>query len=425
MTLNRALAPESVEIKAFKITRAISTQLTNKVPLHYIKLGSQNLIKMDIIFDAGNYSESKKGQSFFTSKMLSEGTLQLSQKEIADKIAFYGAQIEFFSGVDKITITITVLEKHIYSLFYLLNQIICESVFPEKNFLRVKDIYYQQLKINNEKTSFVAGGIFKQSIFGPNHPYGYFITEEDLANLTLKDCQSFYKSYIKDNAFEIIISGNSNDDLLKEIDKQFGHKKHKISSLQTSNKDIRIEQNSNEISINKEESVQSSLRIGKRMFTRKHPDYFKFTFLNEVLGGYFGSRLMKTIREEKGLTYSIYSQIATHIHEGYFVIGADVKKELLTEAVEDIFAQIEILKNELIPIEELETVKSYMIGTYLGSVNTAFALADKFKIIHYNELNYSYYDNYITNIKKITANDLQQLAQKYFDVSSFVKVFVG
>lgn len=425
MTLDRTIAPDSVEIKPFKINRATTTQLANKIPLHYIRMGSQNLVKMDIIFNAGHYTETIKGQSFFTAKMLSEGTLHHTQKEIADKIAFYGANIDFLSGVDKITISITCLEKHIYSLFPLILEIINESNFAEINFANIKDIHLQQLKINLEKTSFVAAGIFKQNIFGASHPYGYFITESEVNELELKDCIGFFKSFIKDNAFEIIVSGNSNDNLLKEIDKFFGHKKYKIAAAQSANREIRIEQNTNELYNEKVDAVQSSLRIGKRMFTRKHPDYFKFTVLNEILGGYFGSRLMKTIREEKGLTYSIYSQIITHQHEGYFVIAADVKKELLATAVEEIFAQIEVLKNIEISNEELEIVKNYMIGGYLSSVNTPFALADKFKIVHYNELDYSYYDNYITNIKKISVKELQKLANKYLDTNSFVKVFVG
>jgi len=147
--------------------------------------------------------------------------------------------------------------------------------------------------------------------------------------------------------------------------------------------------------------------------------------LNEVLGGYFGSRLMKNVREEKGLTYGIHSQAVTLLQEGYFVIGTDVKKELVTKALEEIHKEIERLIAEPIPEEELRTVKNYMIGTFMGSITTPFSLANKFKAIHFNGLSATYYDEYVANINKIKAKDLQKLADKYFDKSGFSEVIVG
>lgn len=424
MLLDRAKAPKISDFKPFKLTRAASIKLTNGIALHYVKAGTQPLLKFEIVYHAGNYIEPQRGISFFTAKMLNEGTKSMSNKEISEKIAFYGAQLDFIPGLDKITISVMVLEKHFYAVLPIISEIIEDSIFTEKNFDSIKNIYIQQLKVSKEKTSFVATGLFKQTIFGSNHPYGYFIEEDDVQKIECKDCLSYYNAVIKDCNFEIIVSGMVNDEILKEFDKILGVKKNKpvpkngtLIAARPEKKSIFHE--------NKEDAVQSSLRIGKRLFTRNHPDFLKMTVLNEVLGGYFGSRLMKVIREEKGLTYGIYSQVVTHINEGYFVIGSDVKKELVIEALKEIYYQLEVLKNEKIGEDELQTVKNYMIGSYLNAVNTPFALADKFKTLYYNGLSYDYYDNYITNIQKITATDLQSLANKYFDKTSFAQIVVG
>lgn len=424
MSLNRAVAPQIAELIPFSITRAKTIKLTNGIKLHYIKSGAQPLVKLEIIFHAGNYQETQRGISFFTAKMLKEGTKTMTNKEIANKIAFYGANLEFIAGLDKITVSAIVLIKHFNAILPILVEIIEESVFSEKNLEAIKNIYLQQFMISKEKTSYVATGLFKQTIFGASHPYGYFISEDDINRIQTKDCISYYNSFIKNCNFEIIASGMITDDILTQIDKFFGVKSNKISAQNGTLIRPRPENKLN-LTETKTNAVQSSLRIGKRLFTRNHPDFLKITVLNEVLGGYFGSRLMKIIREEKGLTYSIYSQVVTHINDGYFVICSDVKKELLSDAITEIYFQLELLKNEKIGNEELKTVKNYMIGSFFNSINTPFALSDKFKTLYFNGLNYDYYDNYIANINKITATNLQSLANKYFDTSGFAQVVVG
>jgi predicted Zn-dependent peptidase len=147
--------------------------------------------------------------------------------------------------------------------------------------------------------------------------------------------------------------------------------------------------------------------------------------LNEILGGYFGSRLMKNIREDKGLTYGISSQMAGMVNEGFFVIGADVKAENTELALAEIYKEIDILKNELVPESELNTVKNYIIGSYLANLSNPFLLADYFKSIYFLDMDYQFYDNFIPNIRKIKAIDIQKIAQKYFDQTSFTEVVVG
>jgi zinc protease len=299
-----------------------------------------------------------------------------------------------------------------------------DSVFKQKSFDNIKNIHLQQLRVSMEKTGYVATGLFRKNIFGESHPYGYFMTEEMVNNIDLSDCVSYYNNFFKENAFEIVVSGLVDDDAIAEINNVFGKSKYKFPKTGPTKKEVRAE-NNNPVRIEKTDAVQSTIRLGKKLFTRNHPDYLKLTVLSEVLGGYFGSRLMKNVREEKGLTYGIYSQIVTLLNEGYFVIGTDVKKELVSTALEEIYKEIEILKNTPISDEELSTVKNYMIGSFMGSITTPFSLANKFKAIYFNNLTYDFYDDYVSNIQKINAKDLLLLANKYFDKSAFSEIVVG
>jgi predicted Zn-dependent peptidase len=180
-----------------------------------------------------------------------------------------------------------------------------------------------------------------------------------------------------------------------------------------------------EILIEKEDSVQSSIRIGRRLFNRHHPDYFKTLVANEILGGYFGSRLMKNIREEKGLTYGISSSLVTLSNDGYFMIGTDVKKEFTQQTIDEIKKEIYRLQTELVGDEELQTVKNFMAGEFAGSLNTAFEVADRRKILLLDGLPADFFNRYIDQIHATTAEDIRYVASTYFKPEDMVEVVVG
>ena len=424
LVIDRTQAPEVKSLNSFSIIKARKLKLANGIPVYSIKSGTQEIVKIELVFNAGNYFEMRPGLAFLTTKMLNEGTASLSAKDISEKIAFYGASLELFPGNDKISISMTALTKHLPYLLPLLQDIVQNASFPEENFENLKNIQSQQLKINMQKTAFVASGLFKHHVFGENHPYGYFLSPEILESLSVSDCVGYHASKIKDNSYEIIISGMVTDAVITDIERVFGSTKTKFPTPVTIKKEARGS-GKNRVVEAKENSLQCSLRIGRKLFTRNHPDYIKFLVLNEALGGYFGSRLMKNIREEKGLTYGIYSQAVSMINEGFFVIGTDVKKELAETAVSEIYKEIEALKFSLISDEELNVVKNYMLGSFMGSLNTHFQLGEKFKTIHFSGMEYSFFDKYIETIKTVSAKELMQLAEKYFDKSNFTEVIVG
>ena len=171
--------------------------------------------------------------------------------------------------------------------------------------------------------------------------------------------------------------------------------------------------------------MQSAIRIGRVAVNRNHEDFAGLQVLNTVLGGYFSSRLMSNIREDKGYTYGIGSAIVSFENTGYFVIGSEVGAQVCTAAINEIEKEINLLQNELISPEELELVRNYMMGSLLGSLENALSHADKFKNILFSGLTYEYYNQYINIVRTITAEALRQLAQKYIDFSDLDKVIVG
>lgn len=147
--------------------------------------------------------------------------------------------------------------------------------------------------------------------------------------------------------------------------------------------------------------------------------------LSNILGGYFGSRLMSNIREDKGYTYGIGSGVVSHLNNGYFFIATETGAEVTEKAIDEIYFEIKRMRNEIVPIEELQLVKNYLLGRFMRSFDGPFALADRLKGVLYYDIGYEYYERFVNTIKEITPEQLQDLANSYLAQEELTEVVVG
>lgn len=422
--LDRTISPDFQTIKAINFPPVKAISLSNGIPLYVINVGEQPVIKIEFSFEAGNWQETQNGVSLFTAKMITEGTSKNSSAQISEYFDKFGSFTESGQGLDRANFVIYGLKKHLPSLLPMVQELLQDSVFPEKELDSLKNIQLNSLQVNSEKTSFIANKTFRKTIFGDIHPYGNSLDEIAIEAINQDILLNFYRNYWQEKPFKIFLSGNISDVEIDLMEQYFGgskltqaaEKKLLVSSIPTVNENIVIE---------KEGAIQSSIRMGKYLMTRKHPDYFPMLLLNEILGGYFGSRLMKNIREEKGLTYGISSNLALFAQAGYFVIGTDVKREFTQQTIDEIHKEIKILQTELVSENELETVKNYMVGSFAGSLNTPFDIADRYKVIFSENLPLDFYKNYIPNIQQISAIQLLETANKYLGLETLTEIVVG
>jgi len=421
--LDRTIAPAINPINRFHLPKVETVSFSNGNTLHKFPLGSQPVVRVEWIFNTGSRIEEKIGTSFFTSKMLAEGTATFTSTEIQEFLAQYGAFLEIHPGNERINITLFCLEKHLTELVPFIKSLLTESTFPEEQLIKMKQIQSQGIQVNQEKTAYLAGVAFRELLFNNNHPYGKHLSIETIAALNHSDLTSFFKNELSNKQCDIILTGGFSKEAAALIEKLFGSdavvKANIKQSLPALLKPTR------EIIIEKEGSVQTSVRYGRMLFNHTHADYFDAYVLNEILGGYFGSRLMQNIREEKGYTYGIHSSIVPMQEGGYFVIGTDVKREFTKNTISEIEKELQLLIDTLVSDNELETVKSYMLGSFVGDIQTPFAIADKYKTIYFHGLGYDYYERFFARIQSITATDIQNVAKKYFAPSEMSYVIAG
>ncbi|MCS6968974.1 MAG: pitrilysin family protein [Cytophagales bacterium] len=425
-TLDRTKAPTIYSLEDFLLPRPERFILPNGAKLYLLGSGVQPVVNVQINFSTGRHVGKQKAIAFLTSKMLLEGTAQHSATALTEAIDYLGASIELHCSTDHSEIEFYCLRKHLPAMLEIVCQMLKDSVFPPSQLDKLKKITTQNIRINLEKTSFVATNLLKENLFGREHPYGSVITEEQVNSCQVDEIVQFYREFYADKPFEVIAVGQLSPEEVGLFASTLGA----LPILTSMPETLSGEALPNQVftlSQPKEGAVQSSVRIGKVIPLKggkHHSDYLALSMLVEALGGYFGSRLMQNIREQKGLTYGIYAHLNTLQQATYLAIGADVKKELQQVAIEEIFKEIEKLTTTPLTREEVERVRRHMQGTFISSLNTIFGIGNCYKSIYYYQLPENYYDCYVSSLEKITTEDLLAMAQKYLQ-GGFGTVSVG
>ncbi len=418
--LDRTIAPPFNRSNTFELIRPAKKILKNGADAYFILGGTQEVSKIEIVFPAGRWAEKTPGVSFFTANLLSKGTRTKSSFEIAEMLDTYGAHLEIQPTFDNASISLYILNKNFQPAVRLLFEMLTDSVLPEPELELMKSIYLQNLKVNYEKTSYLASRQLRKNLFGETHPYGREVDEPELAAINLESVSRHYA-----DAFDratLFVSGRVSDENIAFVDSTFGALKNyyvepnNFSGAATAH---------NRAVVHKEGSVQSSIRFGKKAMSKLHSDYVDALFLNHILGGYFGSRLMKNIREDKGLSYGISSSLHALKNDSYLAIGADVNRENLDLAFQEIANELKRLRTEKVDDEELDIARNHFIGSLQLEITTSFAHADKIKNIVLFNLPSDYYQQMIDRVNAITADDLLQVASKYFLEDTFLEIAVG
>jgi predicted Zn-dependent peptidase len=422
--IDRKLAPEFKAIDNIKLIKPEHTKLDNGCNVYCFNSGDQELVRIEWIFSNLRFDAAKPLLNMAVNTMLTEGTANLTAAQIADKIDFYGAFLQVDYGYENSQVTLYSLNKHLHHTLPVIMDILTGSVFPEKELETFKRNQQQKLQVSLQKNDVVARRDFNKAIYGDTI-YGLGASFDNYKSLQRDDLLAHYKKMYQPSNCTLIIAGKIEPDTLSLVRDTFD-KSWFNGQVQADTTQPELQPAKDLFYFTeKPEALQSAIRMGLPFVNRNHPDFQPMQVLNTVLGGYFGSRLMANIREDKGYTYGIGSGLGSFKQGGSFFIatevGADVCKATLTE----IEKEINLLKTELVPDEELSLVRNFMLGSLLGSLENVFSHADKFKSIYFAGLDYDYYDRYAATIKTITAERLKELANKYLNFDQFYKVIVG
>jgi len=424
MQIDRNTAPESKKVTTFDLLPIETFELNNGIQVHLMQAGSQDVIKLDFLFPAGSIQAAKPLLASVTNKALTEGTTHFTGAEISEKIDFFGAFIGQQAQFHHSIVTLVTLTHFLPDTLEVLEDVIKNPVFEQKEIDTLLNKRKQEFLIESDKVKTLATRAFTQNLYGKDHPYGNYLTLEDFEKITREDIIKFHQQAYIPEGTHIIVSGQPGDNLKELLNLRFGQKWSENKML-ADNQPQAPSCVKSSLFVPKDDAVQSAIKIGRPLFNKQHPDFHGMQILNTILGGYFGSRLMTNIREEKGLTYGISSFIMTYKHAGFLVIATDVKAENRELAVTEVFNELEKLRTQAISTEELELVRNFLLGDMIRNFDGPFATSDNYRGLLDLGLTPDYFHEFFKVLLNITAEELHALAKKYLQKEDFITVVAG
>lgn len=408
----------------YKQLRPRSSKLRNGIPLYQFPDPKLDLVRLEFIFEAGSFFQSKPIQARACCSLL-EGSKSTPADVMSEKFDYYGAYIEKYVDRDQSSIVIYALSRYGKEVLALCEEVFKNPVFPQAEL----DIYLQkqfsQFEISLQKASEISRRIFFSNVFGSDHPYGKSVEKDDFKNLLRKDLVDFYKSfYLAENAC-IVISGGYGDDMINAIEEKFGSgiAQGKPVSIKACSIDKKNEPST--CFMRKEGAVQASVRMGKVVMQPKSEDFSRLKVLDYVFGGYFGSRIMQNIREDKGYTYSISSYMLPLRISTVWMISSEVKQGCSAQVIAEIKEEMRKLQHRKISVKELDLVRQVYGGEFLREMDGTLDISEKWKFLNMFGMNESFYSDFADILGSISADEIKETAIRYFDPSSLHCVVVG
>jgi len=421
--LDRTFTPEFKAIDRINLITPGHIKLDNDCNLFWFNSGEQELVRIEMVFTNLRFNPEKPLLNVAVNTMLNDGTNSLTAAQIADKVDYYGAFLQVDYGFDHSQVTLYCLNKHLKNTLPVIKDVITDSIFPEKELATFIRNQQQKLQVSLQKNDFVARRTFNKAVFG-NTMYGLSPDAADYAKIERADLLQHFKQMYQPGNCTLIVAGKIDDDILKLITHSFGKDWNNTDVPDISQPAFTPSAQLYNY-VEKPGALQSAIRLGTATINRTHPDFPALQVVNTILGGYFGSRLMANIREDKGYTYGIGSGMSSMLYSGALFIATEVGADVTGAAMKEIEKEVNILKTELISADELSLVKNYMLGSLLGSLENVLSHADKFKNVYFSGLDFDYYDRYTEIIRSITAQDVLRLSNEYLTFDQFYKVIVG
>jgi len=426
--LNRTIAPpfQTISKIAFPWPVPVETKREQLPPIFELKALNMPAIQLKFVMRSGSYNEFKPGLAYLTTQLLAAGTKNRTAQFLADQLDYHGAKLSIKVRADNSTLSLMFLPKYFKQLLSLSMEMLFASTMPEEQIDLYKKIKIQAIKLEEAHNAQIAFKRFKAALFGEQHPYGYSLTEKNIQAVNRQDILSYYNDALL-SAYTVCITGPTAKMHIEALENALAihYPSTSVPLHAATELTLPSKQVAQKINLPKENSLQTAICIGKILFPKTHPDYFALYITTALLGGYFGSRLMCNIREEKGYTYGIHAQIVTLRNTSYLLISTEAIKTFARQTCEEIYKEIMILQEHEVKWKELNTLKNYLAGNFLTKIDTPFSIVKSFQEAYLQGLDQKFYFDFYDTLQKITPTEIKEMANKYLQIDTLTEIKVG
>ncbi len=425
MTPDRSISPPIRPVEDIRWKPPLEKILAGGNRLYVLPSPELEAIRLDIIFPGSTWTEHKPLVSEATINTLREGTRTRNAETIAELFDFYGSYILTYNTRDYAGISLYALRRHAEPVLEVLDDILHNPVFPEKEVQTWLKQEQQSFIIESEKVSYQSQAAFLAGIFGEDHPYGKKREISHYSRITPSDLQQWHAENIHCNNCFLVLTGAVDDALLNDLGQRFGSDKPGKKPPAAGEVPAPPSSPAGRTLIPRENALQGAVTLGRRTINRDHPDYPALSFTLTLLGGYFGSRLMRNIREEKGYTYGIFASVKPLQRDAYLSIRTEVGAEVCKPALAEIYNEIRKLREIPPDDKEMTLVRNYLMGSLLQSLDGALARSDTVKRLAAAGISFDYLERFAREVRAMTPEKVQEMAVRYLDPSGMTEVVAG
>ena len=411
--------------KSFVFPKQDSYTLSNGMQVTLVQYGAVPKVSVQLFVGAGSLNERPEQRwiSDVVATLLKEGTATRTAEQIARETAEMGGSIFTTASTDKTTIGGDVLSEFDTRFLTLMADVVRNPKFAADDLEKVRANKLRELSISRAQAGTQAWEKFRQVIF-PGHAYGTISpSEENVKGYTLAGVKSFYYNEYGAARSHLYVVGQFDPAKIKPvIEKLFGTWKKGPDAIH----DVPVVAAKRSLSmIDRPGAPQSTIYLGMPAMSPSDPDFIKFTVMDSLLGGSFGSRITANIRENKGYTYSPNSFIWNRYKTGYWIESADVTTEATGASIKEILFEIDRIKKENPTAAELQGIKNYLVGIYVLQNSGRGGVLGQLEDGNYHELSKDYLDSYVQKITAVTPADVSEMAKKYLLTDKMTIVVVG
>jgi|694.fasta_scaffold77697_4 predicted Zn-dependent peptidase len=398
--------------------------LDNGIEVYALEAGTEQVLQLDLVFRSGNWYETRNGIAAATNQLLKNGTTRRNAYGISEFFEYHGAYLSRACQNETGNVVLHCLTRHTATLLPVVRELVTDAVFPEQELDIYRQNMKQRLEVNLKKCDIVANRLIDAYLFGHDHPYGRYSTVETYESLTRKQLLAHYDAHYRHGNCMIFVAGVLPADIDRLLNEAFGDlPMNRVALSDVAHPVYPSGEKRHRVS-NDPDGVQGAIRIARPFPNRHHPDHRPVQVLNTLFGGYFGSRLMDNIREDKGYTYGIHSYLMDHIGDGAWMISTEAGRDVCEDTVREVYHEMRRLREEPIPEDELMMVKNYLMGTLLGDLDGPFQIIGRWKRLVLNGLDESHFRQTIEVIRDISGDRLTELARKYLVEEDFYELVV-
>lgn len=419
--------PQPLAPVAFDIAEPFQTKLANGLRVIVFENERLPLVSYRLGFTSGDVND-PSGHSGTTSAMtslLTEGTSDLSSRQLAERIERLGASLSASSSDDFTIVAASSLSLYRSEILGLMADVVLRPSFPEEELDLYRRNTIENLKFQRSQPPFLAGEQAARLIYG-RHPYATVApTPADVEKLERESLRSFHnRTLTPNNAMFIAVGDVDRDAFLKELEDHFGDwPSGKFAGGDFSEPPIRNERTLTVV--DRPGSAQSNIVITNRAIERTSPDYFPSIVMNQVLGAGASSRVFMNLREEKGYTYGAYTRLNTKRLAGDIEATAEVRNEVTGDSLKEFFYELERIRDEKVRDDELADAKSFLTGVFPIRAETQEGLTNLIVNQYLYQLPNDYLQTYREKIDAVTADDVLAAAKKYVRPDEMAIVIVG